>query len=72
VIPWPSGLGVGHEANKPTLKKKILLQNLKEMKLEGYLCNDMKQYTKIYGVDDYIRKLGCRNWLANALDRGRW
>jgi hypothetical protein len=42
-----------------------------EMKLDGYLGNDMKQYTKVYGVEEDARKLGCRNWLADALNRGR-
>jgi len=55
----------------PPHKKKILLQNLKEMKPDGYLGNDMKQYTKVYGVEEEARKLGCRNWLADAQDRGR-
>ena len=42
------------------------------MKPDRYLGNDVKQYTKVYGVDEYARKLGCRNWLADALDRGCW
>ena len=26
----------------------------------------------IDGVEEDARKLGCRNWLADARDRGRW
>jgi hypothetical protein len=42
------------------------------MKLDGYLSNDTKQYTKVYRVEEDTRKLGCRNWLADFQDRGWW
>jgi hypothetical protein len=47
-ITWPSRLGVGRETNNPT-QWKILLRKLKEMKLDGYIGKDMKQYTKVCG-----------------------
>jgi hypothetical protein len=58
------GLGVGITS----LHKKTLLRNPKEMKLDGYLGNDIRQYTK---VED-ARKLDCRNWLTAAQDGSRW
>jgi hypothetical protein len=42
------------------------------MKLDRYLNNDTKQYIKVYGVEKDARKLGCRNWMADAQDRGHW
>ena len=47
-------------------RKKILLQNLKEKKLDGYL-SDMKKFTKVYA-----KKLGCRNWRTDREDGGSW
>jgi hypothetical protein len=40
-ICWPSRLGIGYEANNNP-QKKVLLINLKEMKLNGYLSNNTK------------------------------
>ena len=47
--PGPSGWELGVRLTTPPRKKKLLLPNLKEMKLDGYLSNDMKQYTKVCG-----------------------
>ena len=45
----PSDQGLGMRLT--TLPhQKILLQNLKEMKLDGYLGNNMKQYIKVCGL----------------------
>ena len=46
--PGPSGWKLG--VRLTTLpRKRILLPNLKEIKLDRYLGNDMKQYTKVCG-----------------------
>jgi len=45
--PGPPGWGLGMRLTTSLRKKK--LQNLKEMKLDGYLGNDMKQYAKFCG-----------------------
>jgi len=46
--PGPLGWELGVRLATPP-RKKMLLPNLKEMKLDGYLGNDMKQYTKVCG-----------------------
>jgi hypothetical protein len=46
--PGPPGWGSGVRLITPP-RKKILLRSFKEMKLKGYLGNDMKQYRKVCG-----------------------
>jgi len=46
--PGPSGWGLSMRLTTPC-RKKILLRNLKEMKLDGYFDNDMKQYAEVCG-----------------------
>jgi len=46
--PGSPGWGLSVRLITP-LRKKILLRNFKEMELEGYLGNDIKQYRKVCG-----------------------
>jgi hypothetical protein len=45
----PSGLELGVRLTTAPRKKNIFLRNLKKMKLDGYLGNDMRQYIKVCG-----------------------
>jgi len=48
--PGPPGLGLGVRLTTPPYKK-ILLRNLKEIKLDRYFGNNMKQYTRVCGTN---------------------
>jgi hypothetical protein len=42
------------------------------MRLDRYLSNEIKQHTNIHRIEEDAKKMGCRNWLENAQDRGCW
>jgi hypothetical protein len=48
-------------------RKKILWTNPGGQRGRG-----RQKSRRIGGVEDDARKLGCRNWRADAQDRGRW
>ena len=61
---------VGHvvQMDDNVIPKKILWTNPGGQRGHGWLKSRW-----IDGVEEDARKLGCRNWLADALDRGcRW
>jgi hypothetical protein len=46
--PGPQDWGLGVRLTPP--RKKVFLRKLKEIRLDGYLGKDMKQYTKVCGL----------------------
>ena len=50
-----------------TIPKKILWTNTGGQQRRG---GNKSRW--IDGLDEDAMKIGCRNWLANAQDRGRW
>jgi hypothetical protein len=52
--------------------KKELLKNILWTNPGSQRERGRPKSSWIEGVEEDARKLGCRNWRANAQDRGRW